>query len=235
MSGRNSLYRRLGAAVATALVGVGAGMYATLPAQATTGNADGLPEPKVLVNPAIGDAYIGRFYLSRIERRAGLVSAVLDIDYTESVEHEFMVGDGEFYQYDKRGELTSWTASLYPFEYRNGVMTCNLLVPGTTTQVLGRLVLDKPSDLDTPAHPNQEKLNGTLTVGGTSYSASFRQVEDDLPAPTVLPRAAQVGAAPTASPEAPAAVRQESSAAAPNANADAGVYASVVALVKALS
>jgi hypothetical protein len=228
MSGRNSLYRRLGAAVATALLGVGAGMYATLPAHATTGNADGLPEPKVLVNPAIGDAYIGRFYLSRIERRAGLVSAVLDIDYTESVEHEFMVGDGELYQYNKRGELTSWTASLYPFEYKNGLMTCNLLVPGTVNQVLGRLVLDKPSDLDTPEHSNQEKINGTLTVGSTTYSASWRQVEDDLPAPAVLPRAVQVGAAPRVSPEAPAAV-QESSA------ADGGVYASVVQLVKALS
>ena len=233
MSARNSLYRRLGAAVATALVGVGAGMYATLPAQATTGNADGLPEPKVLVNPAIGDAYVGRFYLSRIERRAGLVSAVLDIDYTESVEHEFMVGDGEFYQYDKRGELTSWTASLYPFEYRDGQMTCNLLVPGTTTQVLGRLVLDRPSDLDTQAHANQEKINGKLTVGSTTYSASFRQVEDDLPAPTVLPRAVQVGAAAAVSPEAPAAVSQEASGS--TSGAGAGVYASVVAAIEALS
>jgi hypothetical protein len=233
MSGRDRLYPRLAAGVATALVGVAVGIFATLPAQATTGNADGLPEPKVLVNPAIGDAYIGRFYLSRIERRSGLVSAVLDIDYTESVEHEFIVGDGEFYQYNKRGELTSWTASLYPFEYDNGLMTCNLLVPGTTNQILGRLVLDKPTDLDRPSHPNQEKINGTLTVGSSTYAASFRQVEDDLPAPTVLPQAVQVGAAPAVTPEAPAAVRQESSTAAPGT--DGGVYASVVQLVKALS
>ena len=68
------------------------GILSTASVLATTGNAEGFPPPKVRVDPSIGDLYIGRFYLSRVERRAGLISAVLDIDYTESVVNNFLVG-----------------------------------------------------------------------------------------------------------------------------------------------
>ena len=226
MAGRGRLGRALCAGITTALIGAAAFMSATLPAHATTGNADGLPEPKILVNPAIGDFYIGRFYLSRIERSAGLVSAVLDVDYTESVQHEFMVGDGEFYQYNAQGKLTSWTASLYPYVYKNGLLSCNLLVPGTTTQVLGKLVLNKPSDLDTPAHPNQEIINGKLTIGSKTYAATFRQAEDDNPTPTVLPKAVQTASART---------KTASFSAGDSTATGSGVYASVVHFASALS
>ncbi len=212
------------------LIGGVGGTFAVPAAQATTGNADGLPEPKVLVNASIGDAYIGRFYLSRIERRSGIESAVLDIDYTESVEHEFMVGDGEFYQYNKQGSLTSWTASLYPFEYRNGLMSCNLLVPGTTTQVLGKLVMDKPSNLDTATHPNQETVNAKLTVGATTYAATFSQAEDDNPTPASLPKAVETGSGPVVGTEPPVT---ESPATAPVETT--GVYSSVVRLTNSLA
>lgn len=207
---------------------VGAG--ASTSAQATTGDADGLPPPKILVNTAIGDRYIGRFYLSRIERRAGLVSAVLDVDYTESVVHDFMVGDGQFYQYNQQGQLTSWTASLYPYVYAHGLMSCNLLVPGTTNKLLGKLVLEKPSNLDTPAHPNQEVISGRLTIGSSTYAATFAQAEDDLPTPSSLPRAVQVGAAAgsTASPPSPASAEAVSS------EPPEGVFASVVHYAGAL-
>jgi hypothetical protein len=225
MTGSARLGRVLCAGITTALIGAAAFMSATLPAQATTGNADGLPEPKILVNPAIGDFYIGRFYLSRIERSAGLISAVLDVDYTESVQHEFMVGDGQFYQYNAQGKLTSWTASLYPYVYKNGLLSCNLLVPGTTTQVLGKLVLNKPSNLDTPAHPNQEVINGKLTIGSKTYAATFRQAEDDNPTPTVLPKAVQTASAKTSS----------TSFSAGDSASGSGVYASVVQFASALS
>ncbi len=174
--------------------GVAVGLLVALPsAQATTGNAEGLPEPKVLVNPSIGDFYIGRFYLSRISRSAHLESAVLDVDYTESVEHEFIVGDGQFYRYNSRGQLTSFTASLYPYVYRHGLMSCNLLVPGTTNDVLGKLVQNRPKHLDTAAHPNQETITAKLTLGSHTYSATFSQSEDDNPTPAKLPRAVQTG------------------------------------------
>jgi hypothetical protein len=230
MSFKDKLSGRIGAGIATVLVGGAAGAFAIAPAQATTGNADGLPEPKVLVNPSIGDAYIGRFYLARIDRRAGIESAVLDIDYTESVEHEFMVGDGEFYQYNKQGSLTSWTASLYPFEYTHGLMSCNLLVPGTTTQVLGKIVMDKPSNLDTPTHPNQETINVKLTIGSSTYAATFSQVEDDNPTPASLPKAVETGSGPVVGTEPPIA---ESPTTAPVETT--GVYASVVKLTNSLS
>lgn len=207
------------------------GATATAPAGATTGNADGLPPPKILVNTAIGDRYIGRFYLSRIERRAGLVSAVLDVDYTESVVHDFMVGDGEFYQYNQQGQLTSWTASLYPYVYKNGLMSCNLLVPGTTNKVLGRLVLEKPSKLDTATHPNQEVINGKLTIGSSTYAATFDQVEDDLPTPASLPRAVQVGSPAGSSAPPPGSVAAAES---PPSESTAGVFASVVHYAAAL-
>jgi hypothetical protein len=224
MTGRGRWGRVLCAGISTALIGAAAFMSATVPAQATTGNADGLPEPKILVNPSIGDYYIGRFYLSRIERSAGIVSAVLDVDYSESVEHEFMVGDGQFYQYNAQGKLTSWTASLYPYVYKNGLMSCNLLVPGTTTQVLGKLVLNKPSNPDTPSHPNQEIISGKLTIGSKTYAATFRQAEDDNPTPAVLPKAVQTASAKTASFSSGASTATGS-----------GVYASVVELASALS
>jgi hypothetical protein len=233
MNLKDNLSHGLGFGAAALLVVASVGAVAIGPAQATTGNADGLPEPKILVNPAIGDAYIGRFYLSRIERRAGLVSAVLDVDYTESVEHEFMVGDGEFYQYNAQGSLTSWTASLYPYVYKNGLMTCNLLVPGTTTKVLGKLVLDKPINFDTPAHPNQETLNGKLTIAHKTYAATFRQVEDDDPTPATLPKAVQTGAAAASSPEIPAVTLESHSST--SSTAEQGVYASVVRLTNALT
>ena len=206
------------------------GASATAPAGATTGNADGLPPPKILVNTALGDRYIGRFYLSRIERRAGLTSAVLDIDYTESVVHDFMVGDGEFYQYDQKGELTSWTASLYPFAYKEGLMSCNLLVPGTTNKVLGRLVLEKPSKQDTAGHPNQEVINAKLTIGSSTYAATFAQSEDDRPAPTTLPRAVQVGSPGKSSALPGGSVPAESV----SSESTAGVFASVVRYAAAL-
>jgi len=164
-------------------------------ARATTGNADGLPAPKVLVDPGIGRYYVGRFYLVRIDRQAGIVSAVLDIDYSESVLEEFLVGDGVFYEYDERGQRRSWTASLYPFTWKHGVMTCNLLVPGTTDKVLGHLTLDKPTDLNSSTNPNQEKIVGKLTVGDATSSAKFRQVEDSRAYPAVLPRARLTGVA----------------------------------------
>jgi hypothetical protein len=209
---------------------VAASAGAAAPALATTGDADGLPPPKILVNTAIGDKYIGRFYLSRIERRAGLESAVLDVDYTESVVHDFMVGDGEFYQYNQQGQLTSWTASLYPYVYAHGLMSCNLLVPGTTNKVLGKLVLEKPSKLDTAAHPNQEVISGRLTIGSSTYAATFAQAEDDLPTPGTLPRAVQVGSAAGSMASPPASASAEAVA----SESAAGVFASVVHYAGAL-
>ncbi len=193
MNGRRLIYTLASGAGAASAITLLTGVLALSPAQATTGNADGLPEPKILVNPAIGDFYIGRFYLSRIARSARIESAVLDVDYTESVEHEFIVGDGQFYRYNSAGKLTSFTTSLYPYVYKNGLMSCNLLVPGTTDVVEGKLVLNKPKDLDTEAHPNQETITGKLTLGKHTYSATFKQAEDDNPTPKVLPRAVQTG------------------------------------------
>jgi hypothetical protein len=109
-------------------------------------------------------------------------------------------------------------------------MSCNLLVPGTTNQVLGKLVLGKPSRLDTAAHPNQEVISGRLTIGSSTYAATFAQVEDDLPTPATLPRAVQVGSAagPAASPPSSAAAEAVASESA------AGVFASVVHYAGAL-
>lgn len=222
---RSKLQRLLAAGSAAALIGGAAAVLPSTAAQATTGNADGLPEPKILVNPSIGDFYIGRFYLSRVEKRAGLESAVLDVDYTESVEHEFIVGDGQFYQYNKQGTLTSWTASLYPYVYSHGLMSCNLLVPGTTNQVLGKLVLNKPTDLDTASHPNQETITGKLTLGHSTYAVTLKQSEDDNPAPKVLPKATQ-----TANLAKAASV----SGASPATTSLTGVYASVARFSQAL-
>ncbi len=193
MHRRGLLYTLASGATAASAIAILTGALAISPAHATTGNAEGLPEPKILVNPAIGDFYIGRFYLSRIARSAHIESAVLDVDYTESVEHEFIVGDGQFYRYDSKGRLTSFTASLYPYVYKNGLMSCNLLVPGTTNQILGKLVQSKPKDLDTASHPNQETITAKLTLGHHTYPATFRQSEDDNPAPSALPRAVQTG------------------------------------------
>jgi hypothetical protein len=72
-------------------------------------------------------------------------------------------------------------------------MTCNLLVPGTTNRVLGKLVQYKPIHPDTAAHPNQETIVARLTIGGHTYGATFRQAEDDRPTPARLPRATQTG------------------------------------------
>jgi hypothetical protein len=193
MHRRGLFYTLASGVTAAAAITLLTGALAISPAHATTGNADGLPEPKILVNPAIGDFYIGRFYLSRISRSAHIESAVLDVDYTESVQHEFIVGDGQFYRYDSKGRLTSFTTSLYPYVYKHGLMSCNLLVPGTTNDVLGKLVENKPKNLDTASHPNQETITARLTLGGHTYSATFRQSEDDNPAPAVLPRAVQTG------------------------------------------
>lgn len=210
-----------GAAAGT-LIGSWA-FLSTASVQATTGNPEGLPAPKVKVDPAIGDLYVGRFYLSRVERRAGLISAVLDVNYTESVISNFLIGIAEFHQYDKSGRPTAWTASMYPFEYRNGRMYCKLLEPGTTDQVLGRLVLEKPAGLDTPEHPNQETVGGRLTIGGSTYNVGFRQAESSGPPPAQLPRAEQTGPGTPLRP----------GAAAP-AGATAGLYTSVVRYAEAL-
>ena len=114
---------------------------------------------------------------------------------------------------------------MYPFEYRNGRLSCNLLAPGTTDQVLGRLVLGKPAGLDTPARPNQETLAGKLTIRGLTYNVSFRQAEDSAPPPEQLPPAAQTGPPAVLRPGAPV----------PAAGASAGVYASVVLYAEAFS
>lgn len=216
----------LGVGVIAALAASIALALALSPAQATTGNADGLPEPKILVNPSIGDFYIGRFYLTKVERSSGVQSAVLDIDYTESVEHEFIVGDGQFYQYDAQGKLTSWTASLYPFVYKNGLMYCNLLVPGSVSQVIGKLVFEKPHPLDTASHPNQETVDAKLTIGAQTYNATFKQAEDDTPAPAVLPKAQQTGSASATTGQVPVAE---------SGTSVGGVYSSVVHYAETLS
>jgi len=205
-----------------ALAGAGACAVAiAASAQATTGNADGYPEPKILVNTAIGDRYIGRFYLKEVERSARIESAVLDVDYSESVEHEFLVGDAYFYQYNRAGRLTSWTAAMYPWVYRNGLMSLNLLVPGSLTQRLGKMVISKPTNLDTPAHPNQERIAVALTIGSSTYKAVFQQVEDDAPTPAQLPKARQTASYNTAPPAEPPSEAGETSE-------GAGVFASIV-------
>jgi hypothetical protein len=212
---------RLQLAAGLIAVAAAAGGFAAVGAQATTGNADGYPEPKVLVKTDIGDRYIGRFYLDEIERSARVESAVLDIDYTESVQHEFLVGDAYFYQYDRAGRLTSWTAAMYPWVYENGLMSLNLLVPGSLTQQLGKMVISKPTNLDTPEHPNQERIAVALTIGSSTYKAVFRQVEDDNPTPADLPKAKQTPAQNTAEPAEPPSEAAETSE-------GTGVYASVV-------
>jgi hypothetical protein len=72
-------------------------------------------------------------------------------------------------------------------------MSCNLLVPGTTNDVLGKLVQNRPKNLDTASHPNQETITAKLTLGSHTYSATFSQSEDDNPTPAKLPRAVQTG------------------------------------------
>jgi hypothetical protein len=213
--------RRLQLAAGLIAAAGAAGGFVAVSAQATTGNADGYPEPKVLVKTDIGDRYIGRFYLKEIERSARVESAVLDVDYTESVEHEFLVGDAYFYQYDRAGRLTSWTAAMYPWVYENGLMSLNLLVPGSLTQHLGKIVISKPTNLDTPEHPNQEHIAVALTIGGSTYKAVFRQVEDDNPTPADLPKAKQTPSQSTAEPAEPPSEAAETSE-------GTGVYASVV-------
>jgi hypothetical protein len=213
--------RRLQLAAGLIAAAGAAGGFVAVSAQATTGNADGYPEPKVLVKADIGDRYIGRFYLKEIERSSRVESAVLDVDYTESVEHEFLVGDAYFYQYDRAGKLTSWTAAMYPWVYENGLMSLNLLVPGSLTQHLGKIVISKPTNLDTPEHPNQEHIAVALTIGGSTYKAVFRQVEDDNPTPADLPKAKQTPSQSTAEPAEPPSEAAETSE-------GTGVYASVV-------
>ncbi len=191
---RSSRLRALSAIAVVLLAGVLLA-HGPLPAGATTGNAEGLPVPKAKVPTSIGDLYLGRFFIRSIGRGAKIQSGVIDVDYTEFSVHQFLVGNGEFYQYDSQGNLTSFTTSLYPWEARGEHIYCNLLVAGTSDHVVGRLALGRPPVADTDAHPYQETISGTITLNGATYPLTLRQAEDNAPPMTVLPRAVQIGPA----------------------------------------
>lgn len=160
---------------------------------ATTGDPEGFPPPKARVEPAIGDRYVGRFYLAKVERPARLIGAVFEIDYTEYVVNNFLVGTAQFYAYGPSGRPEEWTASMYPFEYRARRLICDLRAAGDPQLVVGYLTMAPPTGLDTPLHPNRETIDSKLTIGRGTYNVTLVQSSDDAPVPTRIPRATQTG------------------------------------------
>jgi hypothetical protein len=216
-------------AIVTLLLGISP----VVPADATTGNGEGLPVPRVLVNPIVGHDYVGTFLLDAVQRGSGIAGGRLDVEYTRYRQTPFLAGSAQFEQYVSNGSLTSWVATTYPWVYRRSRMLSDLTVPGAPNHVIGRLTFTRIVHPDTAAKQSGEQIEGTLRVGGSTYAVRFRQLGDDVVPPSrlpnlkVLPPVGGRRGLPVHVPEAPGP------AMATNAT-NAGVYASVVLLVRSI-
>lgn len=163
-----------GAAVALA-VGIG-----WAPASATTGAGAGLPAPKTHVDPGVMGPYVGLFELSRVERRARIISSEIAIDYTE-LPPAYPIGRITVRSYDPDGRQASFTGTLYSFTGEQDVRA-DILSQGDNAKV-GSLALRDPT---------AKGVTGTLELEGERYEVAYRRYGDDDGRPEV-PRVTQTG------------------------------------------
>ncbi|MCW2953749.1 MAG: hypothetical protein JWQ48_2919 [Conexibacter sp.] len=216
-----------------AAVGAGLALATTAGlASATTGVGTGLPQPRVLVEPAIGDQFVGRYVVSEIDRRAKITSGQIMIDYTETP-HPYLVGNLTLSGFDSGGRQSTFIANVYPFSFTNRLLRAGVLSQGSS-QRLGAVTFQIPTDPTTQS--------GTLTFKGGTYPIAYKRVNDDTSPTAPLPLAKLTDATPPklekdglgASDKAFYG-RYDLQPSDQDAGANAGFYAPVVRLASALS
>jgi hypothetical protein len=150
-------------------------------AAATTGPT-GLPQPKDVVRPAIGDRFTGRYVIATIDRRARIISGQLSIDYT-STKPPFLLGNLLLFHYDHAGRQSSFIANAYPWRYVPGELSAALSSQGAG-ETLGRLTFRLPT--------NATSQSGTIDVNGHPYAITYRRMGDDVDPDAAVAQAVQV-------------------------------------------
>jgi hypothetical protein len=201
-------------------------------ASATTGVGTGLPQPRVLVEPAIGDQFVGRYVVTEVDRRAKITSGQIMIDYTETP-NPYLVGNLTLSGFDTGGRQSTFIANVYPFSFRNRLLRADVLSQGSN-QRLGAVTFQIPTGPDTQT--------GTLTFKGGTYPIAYKRLDDDTSPTAPLPLAKLIDSSPPklekdglgASDKAFYG-RYDLQPSDQDAGANAGFYAPVVRLAAALS
>jgi hypothetical protein len=166
-------------------------------AGATTGNAAGLPVPSVRVAVPVGDPFLGRFYLTSVERRAHVMSGVIDMLFEdESYEEPFFYAQTQLHVTGAAGNAQTLVEWLYPFRYSHGRLSAGIVEVGTVTDqdrngtTVGRISFAVPKK-----EPSEVKtVSGELTLNGRGpFRVTFKRTSDDLAIPEHLPKAKQTG------------------------------------------
>jgi hypothetical protein len=172
--------------LAVSLLGAAAAVAASSSvADATTGVGAGLPQPRVSVAPAIGDIFVGAYTIKEIDRRAGIRSGELMMDYTE-IPRPHMVGNLTIYGYDSAGRQSTSSENVYPFQFKRRMLRAGILTQGSL-QRIGAVTFQLPTD------PNN--LSGTITWRGGTYDVVYQRADDD-DGPFAIPDARQIDPAP---------------------------------------
>jgi hypothetical protein len=194
--------RRRWLAYAAGLLGAFASMIAVVPAVATTGNNANLPPPEKYVDAKYVDSFLGRFYLSKVPRRAHIMGAQLDIAYVSEEYPEYFFGELQLRTYGSHGTSSSEVEYVYPLEFSNDHLTAGLVIAGSNGKEhpdgvrVGSLSFKDPARDWGYAQKAKElhTLTGMMSLnGGGPYQLEFRRGNDDAPVNARIPTAKQVG------------------------------------------
>lgn len=194
-------------------------------AHATTGAGAGLPAPKTHIDPGVMGPFVGLYELSRVERRAKIISSEIAIDYTE-LPPQYPIGRIAIRSYDAEGRQSSFQATLYGFTGEKDVHA-NILSQGDNA-LIGGLTL---------RNPTVAGVEGTLELDGEKYEVAYKRFDDD-DGPPEATRVVQTGPRfvratdPGWGPAASAAGTWNIVNGSPDPGAGSGVFASVVRLAR---
>lgn len=183
-------------AVLSALAAGSTATVMTAAARATTGDGAALPDPTAEVPYKVGDEFAGRFFASRVARKAHVLAAQLDIAWEEEAAFPFFFGEIELRMY-QGGKVTVVKENLYPFEYNAAthrlwaglVPTVSVTAQHPDGVPIGRLAFVVRNVIKEEIDPAAE-----LSLNGHGpFKITFKRGNDDAPAPSPLPRAKRIG------------------------------------------
>lgn len=181
--------RTVAGALAVAALGSGIALIAGVGgASATTGTPEGLPEPKQVVAEKTGGAFLGRFFVSTVARKAHVKGGVLDIAFWVEAENPFFYGTMQLEAFSG-GKPTTLLLQVYSFEYSHERLSANLIEPRSYSPTnpygvsLGRISFADPKRIQgvaTRAKDIARITGGKLTLNGQGpYQITFSRTSND--------------------------------------------------------
>lgn len=167
--------RVFGGALALAALSSGIALIAGVGgASATTGTPEGLPEPQKVVAEKTGGAFLGRFFVSTVARKAHVIGGVLDIAFWVEAENPFFYGTFQL-EASNGGKPTTLLLQVYSFEYSHERLSASLIEPHSYSAThpygvsVGRVSFADPRNIQGVATRAKDvpRINGgKLTLNG---------------------------------------------------------------------